>query len=134
MLYVEGRMHARHVALTLTFAALALATACKPGSSASKLEGRWRGIKAVGVPADHLGEANLFASTMELDFHGDQVSVHTGSEKQSSRFHVVKDEKTAVTIATDQDGPDDAQTFTFVDDKTITWTITPGKSIQFQKE
>jgi hypothetical protein len=47
---------------------------------------------------------------------------------------VVHDDKTAVTIATDQDGPDDAQTFTFSDDKTMSWTVTPGKTILFQKD
>jgi hypothetical protein len=110
-----------------------LLTACK-GGSAAKLEGRWRGIKASGVPSDSIGAANLFASAMELEFKGDTVSVHTGSDKQSAKFKVVKDEKTQVTIATDQDGPDDAQVFAFTDDHTMTWAIAPGKSIQFQKE
>jgi len=107
--------------------------ACKGGSGA-KLEGRWRGIKAIGVPADQLGPANLFASAMELEFKGEQVSVHTGSDKQSARYKIVKDEKTQVTLTTDQDGPDDPQVFTFVDDHTMTWAVAPGKSIQFQKE
>lgn len=108
-------------------------TACK-GGSAVKLEGRWRGIKASGVPSDAVGAANLFASAMELEFKGDTVSVHTGSDKQSARFKILKDEKTQVTITTDQDGPDDPQVFAFTDDHTMTWAIAPGKSIQFQKE
>ena len=110
-----------------------VATACKGGSGA-KLEGRWRGIKATGVPADQLTAANLFASAMELQFKGDQVSVHTGSDKQSAHYKIVKDDKTQVTITTDQDGQDDPQVFTFTDDHTMTWAIAPGKSIQFQKE
>ncbi len=124
-------MTRRPIALGLAIATMALA--CKSGSAA-KLEGRWRGIKATGVAGDQVSAANLFASTMQLEVHGDQVSVHTGSEKQTARFRVVRDEKTAVTIATDQDGPDDAQTFTFSDDKTMSWAVTPGKTILFQKE
>ena len=119
--------------LILGLAVTVMLTACKGGSGA-KLEGRWRGIKAMGVPADQLTSANLFASTMELEFKGEQVSVHTGSDKQSAKFKVVKDDKTQVTITTDQDGPDDPQVFTFTDDHTMTWAIAPGKSIQFQKE
>jgi hypothetical protein len=121
----------RRVLVGLVVAAMLVA--CKGGSGA-KLEGRWRGIKAMGVPADQLGAANLFASAMELEFKGEQVSVHTGSDKQSAKFKVVKDDKTQVTITTDQDGPDDPQIFTFTDDHTMTWAIAPGKSIQFQKE
>jgi hypothetical protein len=126
-------MTRRVLALTLSIAALVTAAACKSGSAA-KLEGRWRGIKATGVAGDQVGAANLFASTMELDFHGDQVAVHMGSEKQSARFRVVRDDKAGVTIATDQDGPDDAQTFTFTDDKTMSWAVMPGKTILFQRE
>lgn len=118
--------------LILGLVVATMLTACK--GSGPKLEGRWRGIKAVGVPADQLGAANLFASTMELEFKGEQVSVHTGSDKQSAKFKIVKDDKTQVTITTDQDGPDDPQVFTFTDDHTMTWAIAPGKSIQFQKE
>jgi hypothetical protein len=121
----------RVLALTLSIAALV--AACKSGSAA-KLEGRWRGIKATGVAGDQVGDANLFASTMELEFHGDQVVVHMGSEKQSARFRVVRDDKKAVTIATDQDGPDDAQTFTFADERTMSWAVVSGKTILFQRE
>ncbi len=124
-------MTRRVLALALPLAALALS--CK-GGSAAKLEGKWRGIKATGVPAEQVQAANLFASTMELEFKGEQVSVHTGSEKQSARFRVVREDKTSVTLATDQDGPDDLQTFTFADDKTISWAVAPGKTILFQKE
>jgi hypothetical protein len=124
-------MTPRSLVLTLSIAMTLVA--CK-GGSAAKLEGRWRGIKATGVPASQLSDANLFASTMELEFKGELVSVHTGSDKQSAKFHVVKDEKTVVTIATDQDGPDDPQTFTFSDDHTMSWAIGGGKGIQFQKE
>lgn len=110
-----------------------LVLACNKGSAA-KLEGRWHGIKATGVPSDQLTAANLFASTMELEFRGAEVSVHTGGDKQSSRFHVVRDDKNVVVIATDLDGPTDKQTFTFTDDKTMEWTVSSGKTIQFTHE
>jgi hypothetical protein len=122
----------RRLVLVLAAGAMMLA-ACKGGSGA-KLEGRWRGIKASGVASSEVGAANLFASAMELEFKGEQVSVHTGSDKQSAHFKIVKDDKTQVTLTTDQDGPDDPQVFTFVDDHTMTWAIAPGKTIQFQKE
>ena len=126
MRYVEDRMRLGHA---LALAALLAASACK-GGSAKKLEGRWRGIKATGVAADQVGAANLFASTMELDFHGDEVSVHVGSDKQSTHFRVVQDDKSQVVISADAS----QETFTFVDDKTIDWAVTPGKMIEFQRE
>jgi hypothetical protein len=107
--------------------------ACNKGNAA-KLEGRWHGIKASGVAADQLKAANLFASTMELEFHGAEVSVHTGGDRQSTRFRVARDEARSVVIVTDQDGPDDKQSFTFSDDKTIEWAVLPGKTIQFARE
>ena len=110
-----------------------LVVSCK-STSAKKLEGRWRGINAGGVSAQETPAANLFASTLELDFHGDQVSVHVGGEKQSGHFRVVEDAKNTVVLFTDQDGPADKQTFTFVDDKTMRWDVQPGRAIQFQKE
>jgi hypothetical protein len=128
MRYVEGMI--RKLTLAILLCAL---VACK-GGSAVKLEGHWRGIKASGVPADQRTAANLFASTMELQFKGDQVSVHTGSDRQSGKFHVIKEDKTSVTIATDQDGPDDRETFTFVDDHTMDWSVMPGKTIQFARD
>jgi hypothetical protein len=110
-----------------------LFTACNKGSAA-KLEGRWHGIKATGVTSDELKDANLFAAKLELDFHGDQVSVHNGDDKQSSHFKVVSDEKGTVVIMTDADGPTDKQTFNLTDDKTLEWAVAPGKTIQFGKE
>jgi len=129
MRYVEGLMNGKLAWMVVA----TLLVACNKGSAA-KLEGRWHGIKATGVTADQLKAANLFASTMELEFHGDQVSVHMGGDKQSSRFRVAHDEARSVVIVTDQDGPDDKQSFTFSDDKTIEWAVLPGKAIQFARE
>jgi len=119
---------------TLACAAILVGIVACNKASAPKLEGRWRGIKAIGIDAEQVGAANLFASTMELEFKGDVVSVHTGSDKQSAKFKVASDENKKVVITTDQDGPDDKQTLTFVDDKTLDWTLAPGKAIEFSKE
>ncbi len=112
---------------------LAPAMGCKK-AGAARLEGHWRGIKASGVASEQVPSANLFAAGMELDFHNEQVSVHTGSEKQSGKFRVVKEDKSSVTIVTDQDGPDDRQTFVFTDDRTMEWAVLPGKTIQFVRQ
>lgn len=120
-------------ALVASCVASVVVVGCKT-SSAKKLEGRWRGIKATGVATEQIPAANLFASTMELDFHGDQVSVHVGSDKQSGHFRVVEDGKTQVVLFTEQDGPADKQTFVFNDDKTMSWSVESGRTIQFQKE
>jgi hypothetical protein len=128
MRYADHFMRSTPLVLLLVFAA------CNKGSAA-KLEGRWRGIKATGVSADQVTAANLFAAKMELEFHGDQVSVHNGDDKQSSRFHVAQDDKGVVVIVTDADGPGDKETFTFAsEDKTIDWAVMPGKTIQFGRE
>ncbi len=130
MRYVESNSMKRTLVVAT---AIFFSMACnKP--NAPKLEGRWRGIKTTGIDAQQVGTANLFASTMELEFKGDVVSIHTGSDKQSAKFKVISDEKKSVVITTDQDGPDDKQTFMFVDDKTIDWSVTPGKTIEFAKE
>jgi hypothetical protein len=129
MRYVERDMKlGLALALAASLAALAL-SGCK-SSSAKKLEGRWHGIKATGVTADQRGAANLFASTMELEFHGNQVSVHVGNDRQSTRFQVVQDAKSSVVIAADGA----RETFTFHDDRTMDWAVQPGKTIEFQKE
>jgi len=126
MRYVEDRMR---LGATLALAACIALVGCKNGS-AKKLEGRWRGIKATGVAQEQVGAANLFASTMELDFHGDEVSVHVGNDKQSTRFQVVQDDKKTVVIDADHA----EETFTFADDKTMDWSVLPGRTIEFQKE
>ena len=123
----------RAVVVAMALLALTALAGCKKGGAA-RLEGHWRGIKATGVPSEQLPSANLFAAGMELDFHNELVSVHTGSEKQSGKFRVVGEDKASVTIVTDQDGPNDRQTFLFTDDKTMEWAVMPGKTIQFVRQ
>ena len=65
---------------------------------------------------------------------GDAITVITPRDKQSGTYKVVKEDKTQVTIVTDKDGPTDAQTFTFLDDKTMRWSVVDGKTITFTRE
>ncbi len=71
---------------------------------------------------------------MELDFKGDKVSVQNGHDKQTGRYKIVKEDKTTFSLVTDGDGTADEQKFTFDSDREISWTVVPGKTIQFQKQ
>ena len=107
---------------------------CNKGN-APKLEGRWHGIKASGVAPDQLQAANLFATRVELEFHGQMLSVHVGDDKQSSPFRVVSDGPGgSLVISDDGDGQQSRETFTFTDDHTIEWAVLSGKSLQLAKE
>jgi hypothetical protein len=116
------------------FALAALAAlglcACGHGGSA-RLDGRWKGKNAEGVSPEAQAAANAFASEMEIDVRGDEITVITAHEKQSGTYKVLKEDKAQVTIVTDKDVPNDAQTFTLVDDKTLRWNVLEGKTITF---
>jgi hypothetical protein len=107
---------------------------CKHAGSA-KLEGRWRGIRVDGVTADLQAQADAFASGTELEVKGDDISVLTPASKlkQSGKYKVVKEDKGTVILFTEGDGQNDAQTFTFVDDRTVKWTVVEGKTITLRK-
>jgi hypothetical protein len=104
------------------------------GDGASRLQGKWRGLRAEGVAAETVAAANAFATATEIDVKGDAITVITPKDKQSGRYKVVKQDKTMLVITTDKDGLDDPQTFTFVDDKTVRWAVLDGKSIVFAKQ
>jgi hypothetical protein len=59
---------------------------------------------------------------------------HDPQDKQAGRYKVVKEDKTTLVITTDKDGPAEPQTFTFMDDKTLKWTVVDGESIVFAKQ
>ncbi|CAN5175974.1 hypothetical protein BH09MYX1_BH09MYX1_58500 [soil metagenome] len=121
----------RSVVVVIAFAMLV--ASCKK-SAQTRLEGHWRGVKATGVSADVQSQANLYAAKMELDFKGDKVSVQTGSDKQSGKYKIVKEDKSSFSLVTDGDGTADEQKFTFDSDHEISWAVVPGKTIQFQKQ
>jgi hypothetical protein len=102
-------------------------------SGAARLEGKWKGKSAEGVPADAQAAANAFATDTEIDVKGDEITVITAHDKQTGTYKVVKEDKGQVTIVTDKDGPNDAQTFVFVDDKTLRWSILEGRTITFTR-
>ncbi len=106
---------------------------CKKSPQA-RLEGHWRGSKAEGVSPDVQAAANAFAVQMELDFKGETVSVRTTREKQSSKYKVVRSDKTSVVIVTDADGAADEQTLSVLTDDSLKWKVLEGKAVTFLKE
>src|SRR5580692_11525135 len=118
---------------SLLCALAALIAACH-GRGAARLQGHWRGVRADGVPSEALGGANTFAMGTELEVKGDTITVTTPKDTQTGRYKVVRQDKATLVITTDKDGPDDPQTFTFVDDKTVRWAVLEGKSILFSKQ
>jgi hypothetical protein len=107
--------------------------ACR-SSGAARLEGHWKGTRADGVGNDVQGAANTFAAQTEIEVKGDLITVTTPKDRQSGKYKVVREDKGQVVIVTDKDGPDDAQVFTFVDEKTMRWTVLEGKTITFVKQ
>jgi hypothetical protein len=103
-----------------------------PGST--RLEGRWRGVRAEGVSGDAQAAANAFAVSTEIEVRGDAITVSTPKDKQSGRYRVVRDDKASVVITTDKDGLDEPQTFTFLDARTMKWAVLDGKSIVFARQ
>lgn len=126
-------MRAEPIARAPLLVALLALAACHHGGS-ERLEGRWQGVRAEGVSGEAAAPANSFAAGTDLDVKGDTITVTTPKEKQSGRYKVVKEDKTTLTITTDKDGPDEPQTFTFVDAKTMKWAVVDGKSIVFRKQ
>ena len=127
-----GRDGFARVSMLGALALLALAS-CGGGGS-TRLQGRWRGVRADGVSSEALAAANAFAVGTELEVKGDSITVTTPKDKQTGRYKVMKQDKATLVITTDRDGPNDPQTFTFVDDKTVRWAVLEGKSILFSKQ
>jgi len=107
-------------------------SACGHNGSA-RLEGRWKGKSAEGVAPEAQSAANAFAAEAEIDVRGDEITVITSRDKQTGSYKVIREDKSQVTIVTDKDGPDDTQTFTLVDDKTLKWNVLDGKTITFTR-
>jgi hypothetical protein len=119
--------------MTLVGALVTSQMAChKVGSP--RLEGKWRGGKAEGVLPNAQANATQFALDTELEFTGENITVHTADSKQSAKYKVVREDKRSIIIETDRDGPADPQTFTFDDERTMRWQILPGKTVSFIKE
>jgi hypothetical protein len=124
---------ARSLVVACSLVAVFALGACGRRGSA-RLEGHWKGTRADGVAPEAQARANDFATQTELDVHGDTLTVTFPKDKQSGRYRVVSETKAAVVIVTDKDGDSDKQTFTFVDEKTLRWTVLDGKTITFAKQ
>jgi hypothetical protein len=123
-------MHMRALLIASSLAGLA---ACGHKGS-PRLEGHWRGLHAEGVSPDAQPMADTFASGTELDIRGEALVVTTPAGKQAGKFKVKSEDKTSITIWTDGDGPNDPQTFVFVDERTMKWNVLEGKTITFRRD
>lgn len=123
----------RLVALALVVLTVGLG-ACRRGSS--RFEGHWKGSAVEGVPPEAQAGALAFAREMELQVSGDTITVVTPQDRQSGRYTVDREDKTTLVLYTDKDGKGDKQTFTFVGDKIVKWTVFDGKTatITFVKD
>lgn len=121
-------MRARR-ALALALLALALG-ACRKGSP--RLEGTWKGTRALGVDPAVQTQADRYASRVELEFKGDQVKVTTPSGSSRSKYKVVREDKGSVTIKSEADGTEES--IAFESDTTIQWSVLPGKTLTFAKQ
>jgi hypothetical protein len=113
---------------------VALLVAACGHKGSPRLEGHWRGLHAEGVSSDVQPMADTFATSTELDIRGEAILVTTPKGKQTGKFKVKSEDKTSITIWTDGDGPNDPQTFVFVDEKTMKWNVLEGKTITFRKD
>ena len=110
------------------------ASGCRAPAASPRLEGRWIGIRAEGVSPEARSAANVFATSTELEFRRNEITVATAKQTQSGRYQLVREDPNAVVIATDLDGPAHPQTFIFAGDETMRWVLPEGKAIVFAKE
>ena len=117
--------------MLLTLFSAGSTAACKhPGSA--KLEGRWRGQRAAGVPAEAQASADAFAIGSEIVAKGNQITISTPAAKNvTATYFVDKEEPTGLVIHTDKDVS--SETLVFVDPKTMTWKVDERRSIVFKK-
>lgn len=122
----------RKLVLGIAFVATVFAAGCKhPGSQ--KLEGRWKGQKAEGVPEITQVSANSFATGTEIIAQGNQIAIQTPAGRNAPATYTVdKEDATTLVIHTDRDkGP---ETFTFNEKADMmVWKIDHERSITFKK-
>jgi hypothetical protein len=104
------------------------------GKGAARLEGKWRGIRAEGVPPESQTTADDFARATSLEFKDESISIKSPHEAQTGRYRIEKEDKTSITLVTDKDGTRDPQKFVFIDAKTFKWTVVEGRVIVFAKQ
>lgn len=112
--------------------ALLLATlGCKhPGSQ--KLEGRWKGQRAEGVPETAQLGANTFALATEIVAQGNQIAIQTPAGRNTGTYVVDKEDASTLVIHTEREGS--PETFTFNEKADVmVWKIDAQRSITFKK-
>src|SRR2546428_13983270 len=77
-------------AFALALIAVAVA-GCRKGSP--RLEGQWKGTRVVGVDPGVQSQADKFATSLEVDFKGDQITMITPTGTAQSKYKVVKEDK-----------------------------------------
>lgn len=121
----------RRALLLVLGATLALgAAACKKGSK--RLEGTWKGTRTDGVASESQSSADRWASQLQMDFKGENVTVTTAGTATASRYRVVREDKGSIVIVTDTDGTE--ETLAFENDTTMKWTVQPGKTVTLSKQ
>jgi hypothetical protein len=103
---------------------------CRKGSP--RLEGHWKGTRVVGVDPGVQGQADKYATQLELDFKGDQLTMTTPTGVAQSKYKVVKEDKGSITILSETDGTEES--IAFESDNSIQWTVLPGKTISLSKQ
>ncbi len=108
------------------------ALGCKhPGSK--KLEGRWKGQRAEGVPENVQVAANAFAAGTEIIAQGNQIAIQTpGKQTPPATYFVDKEDATTVVIHTDRDRSTETFTFNEKADEMV-WKIDAERAIVFKK-
>lgn len=118
-----------HAATMIVLLAL---EACRAGGLA-RLQGHWQGVRAEGVDPEAQAAGDEFAASLNMDFKGDVVTVSTGTEKQSGRYAIVKEDTGSIVIAIADAAGDERETFTVVDDRTVKWAVGDTKRIILTK-
>ncbi len=119
--------------VALGFLACTVSSACSHSGS-SRREGRWKGTSAEGVAPEAASRRERVRGR-----DGDRRArrrdhgLSPPHDKQSGTYKVLHEDKGQVTIVTDKDAPNDTQTFTLVDDKTLKWSVLDGKTITFAR-
>jgi hypothetical protein len=120
----------------LVLAAVLLVTAVSPGCKrpgSQKLEGRWKGQKAEGVPDTAQMSANTFATSTVIVAQGNQIAIQTPAGRHPTATYTIdKEDSMTLVIHTDRDnGP---ETFTFNEKADVmVWKLDAQRSITFKK-
>src|SRR5262245_23664569 len=108
--YADRLASMRKLVLAAAVGPLLLLGCKHPGSQ--KLEGRWKGQKAEGVPETAQVSANSFAIGTEIVAQGNQISIQTPAGRPApATYTIEKEDATSLVIRTDRDGSSESFTF-----------------------